>query len=108
MPVTVLAERKKAFAAAMSRRSLNSTSTSAPERSMARYTYLQFKFCLEMSTNATEAQSRVEAAVGRFKHVIGDGLRSRTNERRATEVNVAVHALNRMLEFGRPSYVRVA
>ena len=28
-------------------------------------------------------------------------------ERRATEVAVAVHALNRMLELGRPNYVRV-
>ena len=50
----------------------------------------------------------VEAAVGRFKQVIGDGLRSRTDERRATEVDVAVHALNRMLEFGRPISVRTA
>jgi len=40
--------------------------------------------------------------------VIGDGLRSRTDERRATEVNVAVHALNRMLELGRPISVRIA
>ena len=40
--------------------------------------------------------------------VIGDGLRSRMDERRATEVNVAVHVLNRMLELGRPSYVRIA
>jgi hypothetical protein len=40
--------------------------------------------------------------------VIGDGLRSRTDERRATEVAVAVHALNRMLEFGRPISVRIA
>jgi len=39
--------------------------------------------------------------------VIGDGLRSRTDECRATEVNVAVHALNRMLEFERPNYVRI-
>jgi hypothetical protein len=39
--------------------------------------------------------------------VIGDGLRARTDERRATEVNVAVHALNRMLELGRPNYVRI-
>ena len=48
----------------------------------------------------------VEADIARFKRVIGDGLRARTDERRATEVNVAVHALNRMLEFGRPNYVR--
>ena len=47
-------------------------------------------------------RARVEAAIGRFKQVIGDGLRSRTDQRRATEVDVAVHALNRMLELGRP------
>ncbi len=40
--------------------------------------------------------------------VIGDGLRSRTDERRATEVGVAVHALNRMLELGRPISDRIA
>jgi hypothetical protein len=39
--------------------------------------------------------------------LIGDGLRSHTDERRATEVDVAVHGLNRMLELGRPTYVRV-
>ncbi len=53
-------------------------------------------------------RARVEAAIGRFKQVIGDGLRSRTDERRATEVDVAVHALNRMLEWGRPISVRIA
>jgi hypothetical protein len=47
-------------------------------------------------------RARVEATIGRFKQVIGDGLRSRTDQRRATEVEVAVHALNRMLELGRP------
>jgi hypothetical protein len=40
--------------------------------------------------------------------VIGDGLRSRADERRATEVAIAAHALNRMLELGCPNYVRVA
>jgi len=53
-------------------------------------------------------RARAEAAIGRFKQVIGDGLRSRTDRRRATEVDVAVHALNRMLELGRPISVRVA
>ena len=52
-------------------------------------------------------RARAEAAIGRWKQVIGDGLRARTDERRATEVNVAVQALNRMLEFGRPNYVRI-
>ena len=54
------------------------------------------------------ARTRAEAAIGRFKRAIGDGLRSRTDERRTTEVEVAVHVLNRMLELGRPSYVRLA
>jgi len=40
--------------------------------------------------------------------VIGDGLRSCTDERRAAEVAVATRALNRMLELGRPNYVRIA
>ena len=52
-------------------------------------------------------RARAEAAIGRFKRVIGDGLRSRTDERRATEADAAVHALNRMLEFGRPNSVRI-
>ena len=53
-------------------------------------------------------RSRAEAAIGRFKQVIGDGLRSRTDERRATEVDVAVHALNRTLDLARPISVRIA
>jgi hypothetical protein len=53
-------------------------------------------------------RSRAEAAIGRFKQVIGDGLRSHTEGRRATVVDVAVHALNRMLELGRPISVRIA
>ncbi len=53
-------------------------------------------------------RTRAEAAMGRFKQVIGDGLRARTDQRRATEVDVAVHALNRMLELGRPESVRIA
>jgi hypothetical protein len=39
--------------------------------------------------------------------VIGDGLRSRIDECRVTEVHVAVDVLNRMQELGRPSYVRI-
>ena len=53
-------------------------------------------------------RARAEATIGRYKQVIGDELRSRTNEGRATEVDVSVHALNRMLELGRPSYIRLA
>jgi hypothetical protein len=49
-----------------------------------------------------------EAAISRYKRVIGDALRSRTDRRQATEVAIAVHALNRMLELGRPESVRIA
>ena len=53
-------------------------------------------------------RARAEAAIGRWKQVIGDRLRAHTDERRATEVDVAVYVLNRMLELGRPSSVRMA
>jgi hypothetical protein len=53
-------------------------------------------------------RARAEATIGRFKRVIGDGLRSHTEERRATEMDVAVHVLNRMLDLGRPESVRIA
>ena len=53
-------------------------------------------------------RARAETAIGRFKQVIGDGLRSRADPRRATEVDVAVHVLNRMVKLGRPNYVRTA
>jgi Transposase DDE domain len=54
------------------------------------------------------ARARAEAAISRYKRVIGDGLHARTDRRRVTEVNVGVHALNRMLELGRPGSVRIA
>ena len=53
-------------------------------------------------------RARVEATIGRYKRVIGDGLRSRTDHRRGTEVAIVIHLLNQMLEFGRPISVRVA
>jgi hypothetical protein len=49
-----------------------------------------------------------EAAISRYKRVIGGALRSRTDRRQATEVAIAVRVLNRMLELGRPESVRVA
>src|SRR3954451_4669201 len=53
-------------------------------------------------------RARAETAISRYKRVIGDELRSHTEERRATEMDVAVQVLNRMLELGRPTYVRIA
>ena len=53
-------------------------------------------------------RARAEAAIGRWKQVIGDRLRAHTDEGRATEVDVAVYVLNRMLDLGRPNYVRIS
>ena len=50
----------------------------------------------------------VEADIGRWKRVIGDALRSHTDGRQATEVAIAAQVLNRMLDLGRPEYVRIA
>ena len=49
----------------------------------------------------------VEADISRYKRVIGGTLRSRTDGRQATEVVIAVRALNRMLQICRPKYVRL-
>ena len=50
----------------------------------------------------------VEADVSRWKRVVGDGLRFQTDGRQATEVAIAAEVLNRMLDLGRPNYVRIA
>ena len=50
----------------------------------------------------------VESDISRWKRVIGDGLRSQTDGRQATEVAIAAEVLNRMLDLGRPNYVRIA
>ena len=50
----------------------------------------------------------VESDISRWKRVIGDGLRFQTDGRQATEVAIAAGVLNRMLELGRPEYVRLA
>ncbi|ANY85017.1 hypothetical protein BB934_43150 (plasmid) [Microvirga ossetica] len=47
----------------------------------------------------------VEAVISRLKRVIGNALRSRTDRRRTTEI--AINALSRMLELGRPKPVRI-
>jgi hypothetical protein len=50
-------------------------------------------------------RSKVEAAVSRYKCVIGD---ARHDARRATEVAMAVKSLNRMRKFGQAKFFRVA
>jgi hypothetical protein len=50
----------------------------------------------------------VEADISRWKRVIGEGLRFQTDGRQAIEVAIAADVLNRMLDLGRPEYVRTA
>jgi hypothetical protein len=58
-------------------------------------------------TEPTQRDRHLQTAVGRYKQVVGDGLRFHQDRRRTTEVAVAVHVLNRMLEIGRPISVRI-
>jgi hypothetical protein len=54
------------------------------------------------------SRALVEADISRWRRVVGDGLRCRTDGRQATEVAIAADVLNRMLDLGRPNYVRIA
>jgi Transposase DDE domain len=63
--------------------------------------------CWQKASGYTR-RPRIEAAISRYKRVIGNALRSRTDPRRVTEVSIAVRALNRMLDLGRPTDVRIA
>jgi len=46
--------------------------------------------------------------MSRYKRVISDALKSRHDDRRTTEVAIAVKSLNRMIELGRAKFVRRA
>jgi hypothetical protein len=59
-------------------------------------------------TSGYNARSKVEAAISRYKRVIGNTLKSRHDARRATEVAIAVKSLNRMNQLGRAKFVRMA
>jgi len=50
----------------------------------------------------------VKADISRWERVIGDGPRSQPDARQATEMAIAADVLNRMLDLGRPEYVRTA
>ena len=60
------------------------------------------------SASGYNRRARVEATMNGWTQVIGAELRAHSDGRRATEVAVAVHALNRMPDLGRPICVRVA
>ncbi len=46
-------------------------------------------------------RSKVEAAIGRYKRVMGDTMKSRHDDRRATEAAIAVEVINQVNEFRR-------
>jgi hypothetical protein len=52
-------------------------------------------------------RAKFEASIGRYERMIGDTLRSRTDQTEATEVGLAAAALNRTLGLGRPNYVHI-
>jgi hypothetical protein len=55
-----------------------------------------------------QLRAKVEATTGRYEREIDYAFRSRTDQTEATEVAIAAAALNRMLAFGRPNYVRIS
>src|SRR3954468_10474491 len=59
-------------------------------------------------TSGYNWRALVECDISRWKRVVGDGLRFQTDGRQAIEVAIAADVLNRMLELGRPEYVRIA
>jgi hypothetical protein len=59
-------------------------------------------------TSGHNRRALVEADVSGWKRVIGGGLRSRTDRRQPAGVAIAAGVLNRMLDLGRPEYVRTA
>jgi hypothetical protein len=59
-------------------------------------------------TSGYNARAGAEGAMGRYKRIIGDTLRSHTRLTQEVETRIAVTVLNRMLDFGRPESARAA
>ena len=76
------------------------------EESLYYLSSIDFRYYLELARFEPRPEGEARDLLRRWPG--GDGLRSRMDQRRATEVDVAVHVLNRMLELGRPESVRIA
>jgi hypothetical protein len=59
-------------------------------------------------SNGYNRRAEADASISRNERVICDAPRSRPGENETTEIAIAAAALNRILEFGRPGYVRIA
>ena len=57
-------------------------------------------------TTGYNRRSKLEAAMSRYKRVIGDRWKSRNDARRVSEVAIAVKSLNRMRELGQAKFAR--
>ena len=65
--------------------------------------------CMNWQTaSGYNKRSKVEAAISRYKRVIGDTLKSRDDARRKTEVAIAINSLNCMRDIGQAICVSVA
>lgn len=58
-------------------------------------------------TSGYNKRAGVESQMARWKRVLGEELRFRSDQAQATEVAIGVLVLNRMLDLGRPNSVRV-
>jgi hypothetical protein len=59
-------------------------------------------------TSGYNEQAKAEAAIARFKQVIGDRLRAHSDDGRRIEIVVACNLLNRMFGLARPNYVCIS
>jgi hypothetical protein len=59
-------------------------------------------------TSGYNARAGAEGAMSRYRHFIGDILRSHSWPAQEVETGTAVTILNRMLDLGRPESVRTA
>src|SRR4051812_24589318 len=88
----------------------------APREDASRFTSKPFTMTIDKQDgrrfsgtfSSERSTETVIGVVSRSRRVIGDGLHARTDQRQATEMNVAVMVLNRILELGRPKSVRIA
>ena len=57
-------------------------------------------------TSGYNVKAGAERAMSRYQRIIGDTLRSHARPAQEGETRIAVNALNRMFDLGRPESVR--
>ena len=87
-------------------------SSDDPERQSLRDCHIRLiaekgRMAWQQATNYGR-RSLGETAIGRYKHLIGPKLRSRSLPGQQGEVALAVHVLNRMIRAARPVSICIA